>query len=189
MAPPQGGGHPSRGEHAQSPPVPSTLLPLKLATWNSASLLGSLRTDPPRWHRKRVALQNLLDSCDVVGIQEVRGIEAALHFLPPSHVYYHTCMPCAASGFSSREGGVVIAIRRGFRQTLDTVDIAEIRRGRVLALRMRRGDDVLHVIVVHLDPGFSTRARSACLREIRSYLDRNRGEAALLGGDWNFVHH
>lgn len=44
-----------------SPSVPSTFFPIKLATWNSASLLGGLYTLPERWRRKRLFLKNWLD--------------------------------------------------------------------------------------------------------------------------------
>lgn len=133
-------------------------------------------------------LERLAAVAQVLCLQEVRGVEADLHFLPASHTYYSSLMQAPESGMSSREGGVVVAVGRDLCATLGDIEATEIRRGRVLAVRMQRGPDVLHVLNVHLDPSFSLRARAACLREIRAYLDRHVGEAALIGGGWNFVH-
>lgn len=186
--PPRGGSKPPDGHHANSPIVPRTIFPLKFATWNTASLLGGLHTEPARWRAKRSALQRLLENTRIACLQEVRGVAADLHFLPDSHIYFHSLMPASAAGLSSREGGVAVAVHRDFMGEMDEITETELRRGRVFALRMRRGTDHLHIVCVHMDLALPHRARAACLREIRAYLDRFSGEAALLGGDWNFVH-
>lgn len=169
-------------------PGACALFPLKFATWNSASLLGGLRTTPNRWGAKRKALASLLRSCDIACPRGSRHTAVDLHFLPDSHAYHHTFVPVAPEGLSSRGGGVIIAIRRTCIAQLDPVSSTVIRRGRGLALRLLRGRLALHVISVHMDPALTPRARYACLREVRSYMDGYTGEAFLCGGDWIFAH-
>lgn len=111
-----------------------------------------------------------------------------LHFLPDSHTYYHTFMPLALSGFSPREGGVIIALRRNCGETLDPVLVTVLRTGRIMALRLALGGDVLHTVIVHMDLALPPRSRQACLREICRYLHQHAGEAAVVVGDWNFLH-
>lgn len=174
--------------HGLSPMLPVDLLPLKLATWNSASLLGGLHSLPVRWRRKRRELEYLTSTCDIVCVQEARGVAADLHFLPHSPHYFHSFLPVALGGFSSREGGVLIAVRRSLHDRAHVAELTVLRPGRILALRLAIGESVLLIVNAHMDPALGVVARARCLREVRCYLDARPGVPALLGGDWNFVH-
>lgn len=161
---------------------------MKFVTWNSASLLGGLHTMPHRWRRKRRELESLTMACDAVLIQESRGTEADLHFLPDSHHYFSSVPPTVLEAFSAREGGVIIGLRKSVLAKAETADLTVLSPGRVIALRLMVGGDVLIVVNAHMDPSLGVRARSQLLRSIRTYLDLHAGEPAFLGGDWNFIH-
>lgn len=143
---------------------------------------------PQRWRRKRREMESLTTSCDVVLVQESRGAEADLHFLPASHHYFNSMQPVALGAFSAREGGVVIGLRKSIFAKAESVELTVLSPGRIIALRMVSGGEVLIVVNVHMDPALGVRARSQLLRAIRRYLDSHAGEPAFLGGNWNFIH-
>lgn len=133
------------------PPLPSALLPMNFATSILASLHGSMCTLPHGRRRKRIAVQKILEFCVVVCAQKGGGLDADLQFVSSSYQHFHSLMPASVDPYTSREGCVLIALRRGLAQTLTQVGSLVVRRGRLVALRMQRGNGVSYFFKVHMD--------------------------------------
>lgn len=157
---------------------------LRLATWNTASLFGTLAATGPRQTRKRRYLDDLLLANDVVALQETRGTPTDLTTLPPTHIYTGTFMP-PNSAATSTSGGTVIAIRSDLHaRATDTCKRVHMQR-RAMTYSLHLGH-WYHFCAVHVDIALTMLTRQRLLRDIAAYHARLSGITFLLG-DWNFV--
>lgn len=160
---------------------------LRVTTWNAAELLGGWFASPASLAAKRRRLRMLLDNCDVLLLQETRGVSADLEGLPPSHLYLGTFDIHRADAAGTARGGTFVAVRRDWAQAAVDVRVEVIARARALGVVLRWGQASLAVASVHLDPALQPSGRAALLESIRRWVDRSSTSFVLLGGDWNFV--
>lgn len=102
--------HQEFGLH-DSPALPTLLFRINgfsASTWNSSSLLGTLRTTGPKQTATRRYLEQLLDRDAAVALQETHVSAADLDFLPDSRSYLGTFL--GDPGGDSRSSGTVLAI-------------------------------------------------------------------------------
>lgn len=102
----------SEGEPPTLLQAHSRLLPLSVATWNNASLFGTIAAGPQRRRQKWRVAQKMVEGHDVIVFQDTRGGPGDLATLPSSHVWYGPFLVVTASMGGSTGGGCVVGVYR-----------------------------------------------------------------------------
>lgn len=187
-----GGRRPGDGPGADPPDervqvdVLKAVVPLRISTWNSQALLGSMFSRAGRVTRKRRELERLLERSEVALIQEARGTAADLEFLPPTHRYVGSFGDYGADEASSLWGGVVIAVSTTLLGRSLGMRSVEVVRGRVLQVDLEFSCGWLRIVCVYVDPTLQMRGLRqlfSCIRDCCA----DRRCFTLVGGDFNLL--
>lgn len=105
---------------------------LRISTWNSQALLGSMFSQPRQVSRKRGEFECLLARSEVVVVQETHGPGADVELLPTAHRYLASFGELSAEEASSLWGVIVIGVAKSLVARVVGVSSREVVRGRVL---------------------------------------------------------
>lgn len=125
--------------------------------------------DHARHTRKRVFLENLLQSTEIGVLRECRRCPGDLSQLPPSHDYEGKFLPVDSASANSRAGGLVFAVGRSLRPSATGRRFMVHQRGRAATLSLRLGE------WVHIDPTLPMSAMGRLLTDIAAHLSRQGG--------------
>lgn len=166
--------------------VIKAIVPLRIGTWNSQALLGSMFSRAGRITRKRRELEKLLDRSEVVLIQEAHGTVADLELLPSTHCYSSSLGDYGAEEASSLWGGVVIAVSKTLVQRSLAMRSVTVVRGRVLQVDLDFRCGGLRIVCVHVDPSLSLPGLRGVFSLLRNSCADSR-RLTLLAGDFNLL--
>lgn len=159
--------------------VLKVVAPLRICTWNSQALLRSLFSRAGRITEKRLVLQRLLASSDVVFLQEVHGTLADLEVLPPTHLYYASFGEYGSEEASSRWGGVVVAVSKSLAQRAAV-------RGRTLQVDVVMLSGRLRFLCLHADPSLSLRGLQGAFA-LMSRCWQDEAALTMVAGEFNLI--
>lgn len=168
----------------------SSVLPLSFATWNCASLLGTIASDPQRRRRKWRTVSHLIETHDLIGLQEARGDDGDFSRLPSSHHWVGTFMAFSSTSGGSSGGGCVIGLRQRLRGLFPRVRHQVLLQGRAHALLClpADSDDGILFVNLHMQPASQLVVRKGIIDSIAAIVAQNSRCIPVAVGDWNFVH-
>ena len=155
-----------------------------MVSWNARALThGNLS----RRRRKVRVLESLMSRATVVSLQETHGtlqdLRSCLHRLRGEWHVFHS------GGVDRTAGGVATLVRKEVAPLLADVSVCARVPGRVLRIRIRRGDRSCCLWNVH-NYGLTPVQAAATAAEIGVDCDRARGNplshVSWVVGDWNF---
>jgi exonuclease III len=164
------------------------LLPLSVATWNSASLFGALHSATCRASAKRSLHARLLAANSVVFAQETRGSSGDLAILGHTHRHFGTFKDVDEDLSTSRAGGVVTSVHIGIIGMAHTINEKVFAAGRCLAVRVSGAGFILLLINVHINPQWTFIQKKYVLRAVADYISTTPTAIVFFGGDFNFIH-
>jgi hypothetical protein len=164
------------------------LLPISWATWNTASLFGSISSSAARAAAKMNLAKRLLRDNLVVFLQETRGTAGDLASLPHTHLHFGTFLNPDEETGSSRAGGIVTSIHKRIIDQVSIISEKYFAAGRCHGLRLAGALFDVLCINVHLNPQWTYLQQKALFTAISKFIKQHPSAILLLGGDWNFVH-
>ena len=158
---------------------------LRLATWNCRTRFPSMGYPHDRYAATIRIADSLIDSHDVIALQETHGSQVDLDEMSSQHGDFQFFGTFCDGG---AEGGLVMAARKSLILMFDMVQLRQIVPGRIAILELSNADGYsLRFVGVHLQPEWTPRRK---INELRRCVHRNeeRRVADFWMGDFNFVH-
>jgi hypothetical protein len=164
------------------------LLPLSVATWNTASLFGAAHAATDRSSAKRRLHARLLAMHLVVFAQETRGSLGDLATLGHSHQHFGSFKDVDDTLSTSRAGGVVTSVHNQLIGMAHTITEKVFAAGRCLAVLVEGDGFRLLLINIHINPQWTFVQKMFVLKATAGFVATVSPAIVFFGGDFNFIH-